>query len=230
MYLCSITYVGSQLSRSYLVVDTWLRTSEPDELMALWCVERNLRDHCCCDSHFPPVLRTRHPARRLVKRQCLGDLQERRDSQSSELPSSVRHLHAYSVNCRAYVVTCQIHLETYNIIHLNQHGLSAKDCPLHETQLISTSTLQVWTLCADHKRQTDVVLLDFSKAFDKVSHRKLQFPHRPIHLFADNSGNKLLANMYTIPYRSPTTHTTQNLSDHDFDLSRSLKVKSDSCD
>ncbi len=71
-----------------------------------------------------------------------------------------------------HIVTSQIHrhLETYNILHPNQHGFrKGLSCG---TQLIST--LQDWTLSsADAKRQTDVVLLNFSKAFDKVSHRKL---------------------------------------------------------
>ncbi len=63
-----------------------------------------------------------------------------------------------------HIVTSQIHrhLETYNILHPNQHGFrKGLSC---QTQLIST--LQDWTISADHKRQTDVVLLDFSKAFD----------------------------------------------------------------
>ncbi len=53
-----------------------------------------------------------------------------------------------------HVVTSQIHrhLETYNILHPNQYafrkGLSC------ETQLKFISTLQDWTLSADHKCQT----------------------------------------------------------------------------
>ena len=40
-----------------------------------------------------------------------------------------------------------------------------------ETQLIIT--IQDWASNANNKNQTDVLLLDFSKAFDKVSHHKL---------------------------------------------------------
>ncbi len=82
------------------------------------------------------------------------------------------HLHAYSVKTCSIFVTSQIcrHLKTYSILHPNQHGFR-KGLSCDETQLIST--LQDWTLSADHKRQTDVVLLGFSKAFDNVSHRRL---------------------------------------------------------
>ncbi len=80
------------------------------------------------------------------------------------------HLHAYSVNPWSMLSPVRsIAILSYNTFHPNQHGFrKGLSC---ETQLIST--LQDWTLSADHKRQTDIVLLDFSKAFDKVSHQKL---------------------------------------------------------
>ncbi len=85
--------------------------------------------------------------------------------------STIRcHLHADSAKPWSMLSPLRsIAILTYNILYPNQHGFQkGLSC---ETQLIST--LQDWTLSSDHKRQTGVVLLDFSKVFDKVSHRKL---------------------------------------------------------
>ena len=61
------------------------------------------------------------------------------------------------------------HLATNNIIIDNQHGFREKrSC---ETQLIGT--IQDWAECLNRSGQTDVLLLDFSKAFDKVPHQRL---------------------------------------------------------
>ena len=61
------------------------------------------------------------------------------------------------------------HLDDNNTLHPNQYGFRKRlSC---ETQLISS--IQDWASSIDSKRQTDIILLDFSKAFDKVSHRKL---------------------------------------------------------
>jgi len=50
-----------------------------------------------------------------------------------------------------------------------QHGFRKQlSC---ETQLISS--IDDWSSSINMKRQTDVIVLDFSKAFDKVSHTKL---------------------------------------------------------
>ena len=70
-----------------------------------------------------------------------------------------------------HVVTTNIvsHMDKYSLLYDLQHGFRSKrSC---ETQLV--------TLIEDLMRnsiagnQTDLVLLDFSKAFDKVSHQKL---------------------------------------------------------
>ena len=72
-----------------------------------------------------------------------------------------------------HVVTTKIvsHMDKYNLLYDLQHGFRSKrSC---ETQLV--------TLIEDLMRnpiagnQTDLVLLDFSKVFDKVSHQKLLF-------------------------------------------------------
>lgn len=63
------------------------------------------------------------------------------------------------------------HLEKYNILTSLNHGFrSGYSC---ETQLIVTlnDLLQSY----DQNKQTDVVILDFSKAFDTVPHDKLMY-------------------------------------------------------
>ena len=70
-----------------------------------------------------------------------------------------------------HVVCSQIghHLDDYNILYPHQHGFRKQlSC---ETQLISS--IDDWASSINMKRQTDVIILDFSKAFDKVSHTKL---------------------------------------------------------
>ena len=70
-----------------------------------------------------------------------------------------------------HIVCRQIlnHLEQHNILTSLQHGFrSGHSC---ETQLITTTNDIMKTF--DRKEQTDLVILDFSKAFDTVPHRKL---------------------------------------------------------
>lgn len=61
------------------------------------------------------------------------------------------------------------YLAENHIIIDNQHGFRDKlSC---ETQLVKA--IQDWALTINRKLQTDVLFLDFSKAFDKVAHKKL---------------------------------------------------------
>ena len=61
------------------------------------------------------------------------------------------------------------HLENANILNDAQHGFrKGRSC---ETQLISV--VHDFTSVLDRGGQTDVVLLDFAKAFDKVPHQRL---------------------------------------------------------
>ncbi len=63
------------------------------------------------------------------------------------------------------------HFNKYNILYDLQHGFREKrSC---ETQLIQLIDDLAHTLT--HGKQVDLVLLDFSKAFDKVTHLKLLF-------------------------------------------------------
>ena len=61
------------------------------------------------------------------------------------------------------------HLEQRNALYTLQHGFrKRRSC---ETQLLSL--YQDLTQARDNKIQTDIVVMDFAKAFDKVSHRHL---------------------------------------------------------
>ncbi len=63
------------------------------------------------------------------------------------------------------------HLDARSILVDNQHGFrSRRSC---ETQLIQTT--QDFASNLDNKIQTDVAVLDFTKAFDKVDHRLLLY-------------------------------------------------------
>ena len=77
------------------------------------------------------------------------------------------------------------HLDQYSLLNQFQHGFRQnRSC---ETQLITT--VRDFTDCLNEKQQIDAVLLDFSKAFDKVDHEKLlsKLSHlgisEPLHLW-----------------------------------------------
>lgn len=70
-----------------------------------------------------------------------------------------------------HIVVAQImdHLDRYNILHENQHGFrSRRSC---ESQLLLTTDDITKSINQGH--QVDMGILDFAKAFDKVSHRRL---------------------------------------------------------
>ena len=61
------------------------------------------------------------------------------------------------------------HSNALNILHPNQHGF-------RENRLCETQLLEFTSDIANNMRdgkQTDVLVIDFSKAFDKVGHGKL---------------------------------------------------------
>ena len=61
------------------------------------------------------------------------------------------------------------HLNKYNIITIKQHGFqSGKSCV---TQLVEA--MNDWTSTLNQSIQVDVLLLDFSEAFDVVPHHRL---------------------------------------------------------
>ena len=63
------------------------------------------------------------------------------------------------------------HLNTHSILYDLQHGFRfARSC---ETQL--TSFVQELCNSNDKNIQTDVIVMDFAKAFDKVPHKRLLY-------------------------------------------------------
>ena len=88
-------------------------------------------------------------------------------------PSNYRPVSLTCITCKImeHIVCSQIgrHLDHNNILHPNQHGFrKGLSC---ETQLVDTIHELAYSI--NQKTQTDVIFLDFSKAFDKVSHDKL---------------------------------------------------------
>ena len=61
------------------------------------------------------------------------------------------------------------HLELHNILTDSQHGFHAKRST--ETQLIQT--IHDISKSLDKKETVDMAILDFTKAFDKVPHKRL---------------------------------------------------------
>ena len=89
------------------------------------------------------------------------------------LASNYRPVSLTSIACKLleHIVhsTIKDHFDTYNILCDEQHGFRARRST--ETQLIQTIHHIAKNL--DDGDQTDIILLDFSKAFDKVPHRRL---------------------------------------------------------
>lgn len=84
--------------------------------------------------------------------------------------------HPISLTCilckvMEYIVLSHMwaHLNTNNIILHHQHGFqSGLSC---DTQLIQAT--HDWASSINNRKQVDVILLDFSKAFDRVPHQRL---------------------------------------------------------
>ena len=88
-------------------------------------------------------------------------------------PSNYRPVSLTTVLCKLmeHVVYKDImnHLENYVILFANQHGFRKNhSC---ETQLILT--VEDLARNVDNGDQMDILIIDFSKAFDKVPHRRL---------------------------------------------------------
>jgi len=88
-------------------------------------------------------------------------------------PCNYRPISLTSVCCKVleHIIYSSImsHLTTFNIISECQYGFRAKRSA--ELQLIRT--IHDFAFNLNNKVQTDVIMLDFCKAFDKVSHRFL---------------------------------------------------------
>ena len=89
------------------------------------------------------------------------------------VPANYRPVSLTSVPCKIleHIIFRHIntHLDRHKFLVDYQHGFrSQRSC---ETQLIST--LEEITRSVDQKRQVDMLILDFSKAFDTVAHQRL---------------------------------------------------------
>ena len=88
-------------------------------------------------------------------------------------PGNYRPISLTSLSCKLleHVVQSNVmtHLDKFNVLDNAQHGFRKyRSCV---TQLITT--LNNFSNCLNEKEQTDAILLDFSKAFDKVDHNGL---------------------------------------------------------
>lgn len=72
-------------------------------------------------------------------------------------------------------------LETNKLLYAHQHGFRRGLSTV--TQLIET--VHDFSVALDEQRQTDVICVDFRKAFDKVSHSKLIFKLRQVGVAGD---------------------------------------------
>ena len=61
------------------------------------------------------------------------------------------------------------HLNSFNVLIENQHGFRSQ----HSCVIQLISLLEDLSYSMDHHQQTDVILLDFAKAFDSVPHQRL---------------------------------------------------------
>ena len=88
-------------------------------------------------------------------------------------PTSYRPIALTSVICKVMesiiVDTLSTYLKSNNLISDAQHGFIRKRSPC--TQLLQS--LDDWTMAVDRKSQTDVLHIDFARAFDSLSFRKL---------------------------------------------------------
>ena len=89
------------------------------------------------------------------------------------LPANYRPVSLTSIMCKIleHVVHSSVmsHFDNHSILTDAQHGFrKSRSC---ETQLLATT--HVFSKILSDRKQVDVVLLDFSKAFDKVPHQRL---------------------------------------------------------
>ena len=95
----------------------------------------------------------------------------------SSLASNYRPYSLTSILCKVleHIVTTNIvsHIDKYSLLYDLQHSFCSKrSC---ETQLVTLMEDLMRNSIAGN--QTDIILLDFSKAFDKVNHQKLLLKH-----------------------------------------------------
>ena len=90
-------------------------------------------------------------------------------------PENYRPISLTSITCKMleHIVTHSImlHLDNNHILNDAQHGFrKRRSCETQLIQIVNDLALNI-----DNKIQTDIILLDFQKAFDKVSHQHLLY-------------------------------------------------------
>ena len=89
-------------------------------------------------------------------------------------PSNYRPVSLTCLTCKVleHIIssTIRAHLDQHNILNDFQHGFRKHSC---ETQLLAT--LEALSSGIDDKQQIDCLILDFSKAFDVVAHRRVMY-------------------------------------------------------
>ena len=92
---------------------------------------------------------------------------------SRQDPGKCRPVSLTSLCCKLleHIIVSQTmkHLERHKILHDCQHGFRARKS--YETQLLTLAHELAESL--DKRTQTDMIILDFSKAFDRVPHQRL---------------------------------------------------------
>ncbi|XP_072043035.1 uncharacterized protein [Amphiura filiformis] len=105
------------------------------------------------------------------------------------------------------------HLDKNRILAWYQHGFRQK----HSTERQLISTLEEIARLLDNHHQTDVLILDFSKAFDTVAHQRLL--KELVFYGINNKTNDWIQNWHTNRTQrvvvdgeaSPTVHTLECL-------------------
>ena len=92
---------------------------------------------------------------------------------NTSLAANYRPISVTCVSCKImeHIITSNVmrHASTHNILYHLQHGFRDKrSC---ETQLLEFQNDIVANM--NNGKQTDVIVMDFAKAFDKVGHRRL---------------------------------------------------------
>ena len=92
---------------------------------------------------------------------------------NKNLAENYRPISLTSISCKLleHIIHSNImdHFDKFEVLNNSQHGFRQKrSC---ETQLINT--INEFSNCLNNKGQIDAILLDFSKAFDKVDHKGL---------------------------------------------------------
>ena len=136
------------------------KATGPDELPARNCRTNSPHHH----THLPTVIQHKQTPQRLASSTGYPNPQDPANYRPISLTS--HPLKSYGTH---YFNNIWKHLHKHDIILHFQHGFqSGLSC---ESQLIET--VHEWMMALDNKTQTDAILLDFAKAFDKVPHKRL---------------------------------------------------------